>query len=42
MNDKEKIEPKLIEIQSLNKDGIKERYKELRKVVKIHMERLEE
>lgn len=29
--DKEKIEPKLIEIQSLDKDGIKKRYRELRK-----------
>ena len=30
-NDKEKIEPKLIEIQSLDKAGIKKRYRELRK-----------
>ena len=29
--DKEKIEPKLIEIQSLDKQGIKKRYRELRK-----------
>ena len=29
--DKEKIEPKLIEIQSLDKDGIKKRYRELRR-----------
>ena len=29
--DKEKIEPKLIEINSLNKEGIKKRYRELRK-----------
>jgi hypothetical protein len=29
--DKEKIEPKLLEIQSLDKDGIKKRYRELRK-----------
>lgn len=31
LEDKEKIEPKLIEIQSLDKDGIKKRYRELRK-----------
>ena len=31
LNDKEKIEPKLKEIQSLDKDGIKNRYRELRK-----------
>ena len=31
IEDKEKIEPKLLEIQSLDKDGIKERYKELRR-----------
>ena len=30
-DDKEKIEPKLIEIKSLDKDGIKQRYRELRK-----------
>ena len=29
--DKEKVEPKLKEIQSLDKDGIKKRYRELRK-----------
>ena len=29
--DKERIEPKLLEIQSLDKDGIKKRYRELRK-----------
>ena len=29
--DKEKIEPKLLDIQSLDKDGIKKRYRELRK-----------
>lgn len=29
--DKDKMEPKLIEIQSLDKDGIKKRYRELRK-----------
>ena len=29
--DKEKIEPKLLEIQSLDKNGIKKRYRELRK-----------
>ena len=29
--DKEKIEPKLLEIKSLDKDGIKKRYRELRK-----------
>jgi len=31
IEDKEKIEPKLIEIKSLDKDGIKKRYRELRK-----------
>ena len=31
IEDKQVIEPKLIEIQSLNKDGIKQRYKELRR-----------
>ena len=31
LQDKEKIEPKLLEIQSLDKDGIKKRYRELRK-----------
>jgi len=31
MQDKEKIEPKLLEIQSLDRDGIRKRYKELRK-----------
>ena len=31
LNDKEKIEPKLEEIQSLDKDGLKKRYRELRK-----------
>jgi hypothetical protein len=31
IDDKEKIEPKLIEIESLDKNGIKERYKELRR-----------
>jgi hypothetical protein len=31
LEDKEKIEPKLLEIQSLDKDGIKKRYRELRK-----------
>lgn len=31
LEDKEKIEPKLIEIQSLGKDDIKKRYRELRK-----------
>jgi len=31
LEDKEKIEPKLIEIQSLDKEGIKKRYRELRK-----------
>lgn len=31
LTDKEKIEPKLLEIQSLDKDGIKKRYRELRK-----------
>ena len=31
IEDKEKIEPKLIEIQSLDKAGIKKRYRELRK-----------
>jgi len=30
-SDKEKIEPKLLEILSLDKDGIKKRYRELRK-----------
>ena len=29
--DKEKIEPKLLEIQSLDRDGIKKKYRELRK-----------
>ena len=29
--DKDKIEPKLIEIQSLDKDGLKKRYRELRR-----------
>ncbi|MEA1918990.1 MAG: SiaB family protein kinase [Campylobacterota bacterium] len=29
--DKEKIEPKLLEVQSLDKDGLKKRYRELRK-----------
>ena len=29
--DKEKVEPKLLEIQSLDKEGIKKRYRELRK-----------
>lgn len=29
--DKHKIEPKLIEIKSLNRDGIKQKYKELRR-----------
>ena len=29
--DKEKIEPKLLEIQSLDKDGVKKKYRELRK-----------
>lgn len=29
--DKEKMEPKLLEIQSLDRDGIKKRYRELRK-----------
>jgi hypothetical protein len=29
--DKEKIEPKLLEIQSLDREGIKKRYKELRR-----------
>ncbi len=29
--DKEKIEPKLLEIQSLDRDGIKKRYRELRR-----------
>jgi len=29
--DREKVEPKLVEIQSLDKDGIKKRYRELRK-----------
>ena len=31
IDDKEKIEPKLIEILSLDRDGIKKRYRELRK-----------
>jgi len=31
IGDKEKIEPKLIEIQSLDREGIKQRYKELRR-----------
>jgi len=31
LEDKEKIEPKLLEIQSLDRDGIKKRYRELRK-----------
>ena len=31
IEDKEKIEPKLIEIQGLDKAGIKKRYRELRK-----------
>ncbi len=31
VDDKNKIEPKLIEIQSLDKDGIKQRYRELRR-----------
>ena len=31
IEDKNKIEPKLIEIQSLDRDGIKKRYRELRK-----------
>jgi len=31
IDDKEKIEPKLIEIQSLDREGIKQRYKELRR-----------
>lgn len=31
LEDKEKIEPKLVEIQSLDRDGIKKRYRELRK-----------
>jgi len=31
IEDKEKIEPKLLEIKSLDKDGIKKRYRELRK-----------
>jgi len=31
LQDKEKIEPKLLEIQSLDRDGIKARYRELRK-----------
>ena len=29
--DKEKVEPKLLDIQSLDRDGIKKRYRELRK-----------
>ncbi len=31
IQDKEKIEPKLLEIQSLDRDGIKKRYRELRR-----------
>ena len=31
LDDKEKVEPKLLEIQALDKDGIKKRYRELRK-----------
>lgn len=31
IDDKEKIEPKFIDIESLDRDGIKKRYKELRK-----------
>ena len=31
LEDKNKVEPKLLEIQSLDKDGIKKRYRELRK-----------
>jgi ribosomal protein S4 len=31
IDDKEKIEPKIIEVQSLDKAGIKKRYRELRK-----------
>lgn len=31
IEDKQKVEPKLQEIQSLDKDGIKQRYKELRR-----------
>ena len=31
LEDKEKIEPKLLEVQSLDKDGIKKRYRELRR-----------
>lgn len=31
IDDKNKIEPKLLEIQSLDRDGIKQRYKELRR-----------
>jgi len=31
IDDKEKMEPKLIETQSLDKEGIKQRYKELRR-----------
>jgi len=31
IEDKEKVEPKLLEIQSLDRDGIKKRYRELRK-----------
>lgn len=31
IDDKNKIEPKLLEIQSLDKDGIKQKYKELRR-----------
>ena len=31
LSDKDKIEPKLLEIQALDKDGIKKRYRELRR-----------
>jgi len=31
IDDKNKIEPKLIEVQSLDKDGLKKRYRELRR-----------
>jgi len=31
LEDKKRVEPKLLEIQSLDKDGIKKRYRELRK-----------
>lgn len=31
LEDKEKIEPKLVEIQTLNRDELKQRYKELRR-----------